>query len=177
VAVGGFAREQRGRVWKTSEAVEEKAANEGRQQCELLMENGDGLARTAAEGTTLMQVDHCPRGGRGGGYSAASSEGEAAKRRQRPGATSSEKPRCNQARRAPFTHAEVGAGATRRGFDTQRKTGGGGRPALMASQQVERAAELQDTEVRAELDWCVRECERERRTGDATRCGGPAGGP
>jgi hypothetical protein len=36
----------------------------------------------------------------------------------------------------------VGAGATRRGFDAQRKTGGGGRPALMASQQVERAAVL-----------------------------------
>jgi hypothetical protein len=31
-----------------------------------------------------------------------------------------------------------------RGFDPQRKTGGGGRPALMASQQVERTAELQD---------------------------------
>jgi hypothetical protein len=50
----------------------------------------------------------------------------------------------------------------RRGFDAQRKTGGGGRPALMASQQVERTAELQDPEVRAELDWrvckCVREC-------------------
>jgi hypothetical protein len=61
--------------------------------------------------------------------------------------TSSEKPRCNQARRAPFIHAEVGAGATRRGFDAQRKTGSGGRPALMASQQVERAAELQDPEV------------------------------
>jgi hypothetical protein len=27
----------------------------------------------------------------------------------------------------------VRAGATRRGFDAQRKTGGGGRPALMAS--------------------------------------------
>jgi hypothetical protein len=33
------------------------------------------------------------------------------------------------------------AGATRRGFDAQRKTGGGGRPALMASQQVESMAE------------------------------------
>jgi hypothetical protein len=36
----------------------------------------------------------------------------------------------------------VRAEATWRGFDTQHKTGGGGRPALMASQQVERAAEL-----------------------------------
>jgi hypothetical protein len=56
------------------------------------------------------------------------------------------------ARRAPSTHAEVEAGVTRRGFDAQRKTGGGGRPALMVSQQVERAAELQDSVVRTDLD-------------------------
>jgi hypothetical protein len=54
---------------------------------------------------------------------------------------------------------------SRGGFDTQRKTGGGGRPALMASQQVERAAELQDPEVRADLDWRIRGCEREYSTG------------
>jgi hypothetical protein len=54
----------------------------------------------------------------------------------------------------------VEAGATQRGFDAQLKTGGGGRPALMASQQVERAAELQDPEVRAELNRRIRECER-----------------
>jgi hypothetical protein len=41
-------------------------------------------------------------------------------------------------------------------------TGGGGRPVLMASQQMERAAELQDLEVRAELNRRVRECERKR---------------
>jgi hypothetical protein len=69
-------------------------------------------------------------------------------------------PRCSQARRAPFAHAEVGAGAMRRGFDAQRMTGGGGRPVLMASQQMERAAELQDPEVRAELNRRIRECER-----------------
>jgi hypothetical protein len=40
-AAGGSAREQRGRAWRMSEAVEEKAA----------------------EGTALMQVDHGPRGG------------------------------------------------------------------------------------------------------------------
>jgi hypothetical protein len=74
--------------------------------------------------------------------------------------TSSEEMRCSQARRAPSTPAEVGARVTRRGFDVQRKTGGGGRPILMASQQVERAAELQDPKVRAELNWCVRGCER-----------------
>jgi hypothetical protein len=45
------------------------------------------------------------------------SEGEAAKRRRRSGVTSSELPRCSQARRAPSTHAEVEARATRRGFD------------------------------------------------------------
>jgi hypothetical protein len=53
--------------------------------------------------------------------------------------TSSEEPRCSQARRAPFIHVEVGVGVTWRGFDAQRKTSGGDRPALMASQQVERA--------------------------------------
>jgi hypothetical protein len=58
--------------------------------------------------------------------------------------------------------AEVGAGVTRRGFDAQRKTSNGGRPALMASQQVAggKATELQDPEVRAELNRRVRECER-----------------
>jgi hypothetical protein len=47
-----------------------------------------------------------------------------------------------------------------RGFDAQRKTGGGGRPVLMASQQVERAVELPNPEVRAELNRRVRECEQ-----------------
>jgi hypothetical protein len=57
--------------------------------------------------------------------------------------------------------------ATRCGLDAQSKTGGGGRPALMASQQVAggKAAELQDPEVRAELNRHVRECERECSTG------------
>jgi hypothetical protein len=88
------------------------------------------------------------------------SEGEAAKRRQWPGVTSTEEMRCSQARRAPFTHAEVETGATRRGFDVQRKTGGSGRSNRMASQQVEGTAKLQDLEVRAKLNRCVRECER-----------------
>jgi hypothetical protein len=35
----------------------------------------------------------------------------------------------------------------------------------MASQQVERAAKLQDPEIRAELNRRVRECERKRSTG------------
>jgi hypothetical protein len=39
-------------------------------------------------------------------------------------------------------------------------TGGGGRPVLMASQQMEKVAELQDPEVREELNRRVRECER-----------------
>jgi hypothetical protein len=55
--------------------------------------------------------------------------------------------------------------ATRCGFDAQRKTGGSGRPALMASQQLERTTELQDPEVRAELSRRVRECERKCSTG------------
>jgi hypothetical protein len=67
--------------------------------------------------------------------------------------------RRSHARRAPFIHVEVEAGVTRRGFDTQRKTGGIGRPVLMASQQMERAVELQNPEVRTELNQRVRECE------------------
>jgi hypothetical protein len=78
---------------------------------------------------------------------------------------SSEEMRCSQARRAPFIHAKVEAGVTRRGFDAQRKTGGGGRPVLMASQQMEWTAELQDPEVRAELNRRIRECEREYSAG------------
>jgi hypothetical protein len=50
--------------------------------------------------------------------------------------------RKEQLRRGKAVRAE----AMWRGFDAQRKTGGGGRPALMASQQVERAVELQDPE-------------------------------
>jgi hypothetical protein len=38
----------------------------------------DGLARIAAKGAVPMQADHGPPGGRGDGYSVASSEGEAA---------------------------------------------------------------------------------------------------
>jgi hypothetical protein len=38
-AVGGSAREQRDRAWRTSEVVEEKAADEVRQHCELLVED------------------------------------------------------------------------------------------------------------------------------------------
>jgi hypothetical protein len=68
--------------------------------------------------------------------------------------------RRSHARRAPFIHTEVEAGATQHRFDAQRKTGGSGRPALMASQQMDRTAELQDPEVRAELNRRVRECER-----------------
>jgi hypothetical protein len=43
-------------------------------------------------------------------------------------------------------------------------TSGGGMPALMALQQVERAAKLQDLEVWADLDWRVRKCEWECST-------------
>jgi hypothetical protein len=49
-------------------------------------------------------------------------------------------------------HEAVKAEIAQCGFDAQRKTGGGGRSALMASPLVERAAELQDPEVQADLD-------------------------
>jgi hypothetical protein len=54
----------------------------------------------------------------------------------------------------------VRVGATRCGFDAQRKTGGGGRSTLRASQQVGWTAELQNPEVGAELNQHVHECER-----------------
>jgi hypothetical protein len=38
-AAGGSAREQRDRAWRTSEAVEEKAADEVRRHFELLVED------------------------------------------------------------------------------------------------------------------------------------------
>jgi hypothetical protein len=58
----------------------------------------------------------------------------------------------------------VRAEATRRGFNAQHKTSGSGKPALMALQQLERTTELQDPEVRAELNRRVRECERKCST-------------
>jgi hypothetical protein len=109
-------------------------------------------------------VDVGGRRGEGSGRGQAALRAARGERRW-PGATSSEEPRCNQAQRAPITHTEVEVGATRHGFNAQRKAGGGGRPALTVSQQVERAAELQDPEVRAELDWRVRGCKRECSTG------------
>jgi hypothetical protein len=42
----------------------------------------------------------------------------------------------------------------------QKSSRGGFGGKQMASQQVERTAELQDPEVRAELDWRVRKCVR-----------------
>jgi hypothetical protein len=87
-------------------------------------------------------ADHSPRGGRGGKYGAASSEGE-----------------------VMHQHEAVEAETARRGFDTQSKTGDGGRPALMVTQQVERTTVLQDQEVRAELNRRVHECERKCYTG------------
>jgi hypothetical protein len=141
-----------------------KAADEGRWHYELLVENGGGPARTAAEGATLMQADHGPRGG-GGAVMAWRAGRKGSEVKAATGCDELEGARCSQARRAPFIHAEVEAGATRRGFDAQRKTDGGGRPALIASQQVERAEELQDPKVKADLDSHVCGCERECSTG------------
>jgi hypothetical protein len=49
-AAGGSEREQQGRAWRTSEAIEKKATDEVRRHCELLVENGGGLAQTAVVG-------------------------------------------------------------------------------------------------------------------------------
>jgi hypothetical protein len=147
-ATSGSAREQWSRAWRMSEAVEEKAANEIRRHCELLVE--DMEVAWCEQTTALAEAE--------GRLWRCEPEGKAAKRRRRPDATSSKEPRCSQARRAPFVYAEVGTGAT-------RKTGDGGRPALMESQPVERAAELQDPEVRTELNRRVRECEQKCSAG------------
>jgi hypothetical protein len=60
-----------------------------------------GLAWMAAEGAVPMQADHGPPGGRGDGYSAPSSKGEAAQ-----------------------WHEAVGEEAARCGSDTRRRTDG-----------------------------------------------------
>jgi hypothetical protein len=100
-----------------------------------------GGARMAVSRTRARSLVRCTRSG--------TPEGEAAKQRQRSGGGDRmQRARRSHTQRAPFIHAEVEAGATRRGFDVQRKTGSSGRPVLMASQQMERAAELQDLEVR-----------------------------
>jgi hypothetical protein len=98
------------------------------------------------------------RGGFGSSLSAnrlwqSEPEGEATKRRRRL--------ERGELGRSSYAAARR-SGQEQRGvrFDVQCKTGGGGRPVLMASQQMERAAELQNPEVRAELNWHVRECER-----------------
>jgi hypothetical protein len=67
---GGFAREQQGHVWRTSEAIEEKTM----------------------EGMALMQIDLGPRGG-GRTVMQGEPERKAAERRWRPDATSSKEPR------------------------------------------------------------------------------------
>jgi hypothetical protein len=53
------------RAWRTSETIEEKAADEVRRHCELLVKNGGGLARTAAAGAALVRAGLGPH--RGGG--------------------------------------------------------------------------------------------------------------
>jgi hypothetical protein len=86
MVAGGFAREQQGRVWRTSEAVEGKTT----------------------EGTALMQIDLGPRGGgrtvmaRRAGKKGG--EAEVATRCNELGEA-----RCSQARRAPFTHIQARA--------------------------------------------------------------------
>jgi hypothetical protein len=81
-AAGGTAREQRDCARRTSETVEEEAADEVKRHCELLVENEGGLARTAAEDVILMQAGLGPRGG-GGADMARRAGGNTAKRRRR----------------------------------------------------------------------------------------------
>jgi hypothetical protein len=118
--------------------------DEVRRHYELLVENGGGLAQTAAEGVILMQAGLGPRGGAGAVMArrAGRRDGEA------KATVIARRARNEQLRSGKAVKAEV----TRCGFDAQRKTGGGGRPVLMASQQMERTAELQDSEVRAQIE-------------------------
>jgi hypothetical protein len=98
-AAGGSAREQWSHAWRTSEADEEKAADEVRRHYELFVED--------------MEVAWCER-------TTALAEAERVSM-------------ARQARKEQLRSGkEVEAGATRRGFDAQRKTGGGGRPVRMA---------------------------------------------
>jgi hypothetical protein len=133
--------------WSTHDEGRRIRREEASGACEMQKTGGGREGRTRAR-----SLVSCTRGDE--------PEGEAAKQRRRPDATSSKEPQCSQAWRAPFVHAEVRAGATQRGFDAQRKTGVGGRPAMIASQQVERTMELQNLEVRAKLNRRVRKCER-----------------
>jgi hypothetical protein len=98
----------------------------------------ENVEEEATEGMALMQADHGPHGG-GGVIMARRIGRRSCEAKATTGCDELGGARCSQARRAPFIHAKVEAGATQRGFDAQRKTGGGGRPALMASQQEERA--------------------------------------
>jgi hypothetical protein len=76
-------------------------------------------------------------------------------RRSGYGVSSSEKIRCSQARRTPFTHAAVEAGATRRESDARRRT-----DSWLSSFP-------QAVDAGAEQKWPI---------GNATQPGGPAGG-
>jgi hypothetical protein len=64
-AAGGSAREQQNHTWRAAATIEEGAADEVKRHYELLMENGGGLAWTAAEDVILMQANLDPRGDRG----------------------------------------------------------------------------------------------------------------
>jgi hypothetical protein len=90
-AANGFAREQWGCAWRKSEAVEEKATDEVRRHCELLVEDLE-VARCEQTSILAEAEERLWRG---------KSEGEVAERRRRSGVTSSEEMRCSQARRAP----------------------------------------------------------------------------
>jgi hypothetical protein len=75
----------------------------------------------------------------------------ATKQRRQPDATSSEEPRCSQARRAPSTHAEVEAGAARRKSDARRRTDGW----LGSFPQMRAYARQQATREQVKSQGCV----------------------
>jgi hypothetical protein len=75
-------------VWKTSEAVEEKATDEVRRHYGLLVEDLE-VARCEQTSVLLEAEKHLWHG---------KSEREVVERRRQSSVTSSEEPRCNQAR-------------------------------------------------------------------------------
>jgi hypothetical protein len=108
---GGCSGATHGGRWRP---IEEKAADEVWRHCELLVE--DMEVAWGGQASVLAEAEERLWRGK--------PEGEAAKRRRRSGVTSSEETRCSQARRAPSTHVEVGAGAARRGSNARHRTDG-----------------------------------------------------
>jgi hypothetical protein len=156
-ATGGSAQEQRDRTWRMSEAVEEKAVDEIRRHCELLVED---LKVARCEQTTALAEAE-------GRLWQSKPEGEAAKHRRWSGVTSSEEVRCSQARRALFIHTEVRAELNWRVRECKRNCFASGR--LSSILQASARARQQATHEQVKTQWCERRAEAVHRRCDLAR--------